>query len=208
MASYSSKYYDPVKAHEYYEEHKQLKGRKASTASLNETGKNAASYVKQQVDKEKQETLKAESKRFDIQVYTETKEAEEKIANLRKKFSRLTPAQKKILGPKILRELQKIKRSNDKKRRELQNAYSKNVENINNKYSDIYNEEVEKMNADSSLIKESKTATKTSTKKSATKTSTTKKDTSKSKTKSVEQQIAEKREEAKKLMAQKKNKKK
>lgn len=206
MASYSSKYYDPVKAHEYYEEHKQLKGKKASTASLNETGKNAASYVKEQVNKEKQETLKAESKRFDIQVYTETKEAEEKIANLRKKFSRLTPAQKKILGPKILRELQKIKRSNDKKRRELQNAYSKNIENINNKYSDIYNEEVEKMNADSSLVKESKTSTaKSSTSKKST-TSTTK--SSKKNDKSVEAQIAEKREEAKKLMAQKKNKKK
>lgn len=206
MASYSSKYYDPVKAHQYYEEHKQLKGKKASTASLNETGKNAASYVKEQVNKEKQETLKAESKRFDIQVYTETKEAEEKIANLRKKFSRLTPAQKKILGPKILRELQKIKRSNDKKRRELQNVYSKNIENINNKYSDIYNEEVEKMNADSSLVKESKTSTaKSSTSKKST-TSTTK--TSKKNDKSVEAQIAEKREEAKKLMAQKKNKKK
>lgn len=206
MPSYSSKYYDPVKAHEYYEEHKQLKGKKASTASLNETGKNAASYVKEQVNKEKQETLKAESKRFDIQVYTETKEAEEKIANLRKKFSRLTPAQKKILGPKILRELQKIKKSNDKKRRELQNAYSKNIENINNKYSDIYNEEVEKMNADSSLIKEFKTSTtKSSTSKKST-TSTTK--SSKKKDKSVEAQIAEKREEAKKLMAQKKNKKK
>lgn len=206
MASYSSKYYDPVKAHEYYEEHKQLKGKKASTASLNETGKNAASYVKEQINKEKQETLKAESKRFDIQVYTETKEAEENIANLRKKFSRLTPAQKKILGPKILRELQKIKRSNDKKRRELQNAYSKNIENINNKYSDIYNEEVEKMNTDSSLVKESKTSTtKSSTSKKST-TSTTK--SSKKNDKSVEAQIAEKREEAKKLMAQKKNKKK
>ena len=206
MASYSSKYYDPVKAHQYYEEHKQLKGKKASTTSLNETGKNAASYVKQQVDKEKQETLKAESKRFDIRVYTETKEAEEKIANLRKKFSRLTPAQKKILGPKILRELQKIKKSNDKKRRELQNAYSKNIENINNKYSDIYNEEVEKMNADSSLVKESKTSTAKSSNSKKSTTSTTK--SSKKSDKSVEAQIAEKREEAKKLMAQKKNKKK
>lgn len=54
LAHYASPYYDPVKAHEYYEEHKKLKAR-TSTASLNEEGKNAARYVKEQLQKERKE---------------------------------------------------------------------------------------------------------------------------------------------------------
>ena len=52
LIHYASPYYDPVKAHEYYEEHKKLKGRK-STAGLNDSGKEAAKYVKKQIDDEK-----------------------------------------------------------------------------------------------------------------------------------------------------------
>lgn len=48
---YASEYYDPVKAHEYYEEHKKLKGRKR--ASLNEEGQKVADYVKQQLKNER-----------------------------------------------------------------------------------------------------------------------------------------------------------
>lgn len=40
---YASPYYDPVKAHECYEQHKQLKGR-SSTAGLNEKGREVARY--------------------------------------------------------------------------------------------------------------------------------------------------------------------
>lgn len=50
--AYASKYYDPVKAHEYYEKHKKLKGRK-STAGLNSTGKEAAKYVKDKLQEER-----------------------------------------------------------------------------------------------------------------------------------------------------------
>ncbi len=51
---YASPYYDPVKAHEYYEAHKQLKGRH-STAGLNEKGREAARYVKDQLMEERKE---------------------------------------------------------------------------------------------------------------------------------------------------------
>ena len=53
---YASPYYDPVKAHEYYEEHKHLKGRR-STAGLNDEGKNAAKYIKKQLDEERKEKV-------------------------------------------------------------------------------------------------------------------------------------------------------
>ncbi len=58
--AYKSKYYDPVKAHEYYLKHRQLKGRKkkTSTADLSETGKIAAKEVKEQLQAELKAALK------------------------------------------------------------------------------------------------------------------------------------------------------
>ena len=52
--AYASKYYDPVKAHEYYMKHRKLKGRRkrGSTAGLSEIGKAAAAEVKEQIQAE------------------------------------------------------------------------------------------------------------------------------------------------------------
>lgn len=53
---YSSKYYDPEKAHEYYEKTKRLKGRR-SNAGLNEAGIEAAEYMRNQVDSQHEKEL-------------------------------------------------------------------------------------------------------------------------------------------------------
>ena len=90
MAQYTSKYYDPVKAHQYYEEHKKLKGRKTSTSKLNDTGKNTASYVKEQINKEKKESIESESKRYSNSIFETTSEAKAKISQLQKKFKKLS----------------------------------------------------------------------------------------------------------------------
>lgn len=58
LMHYASEYYDPVKAHEYYEEHKKLKGRK-TTSGLNEEGRIAAQYTKQQLNEEKKQKIEA-----------------------------------------------------------------------------------------------------------------------------------------------------
>lgn len=58
LKHYASPYYDPVKAHEYYEEHKQLVGRK-STSGLNDEGKKAAKYVKKRLDEERKSKVQA-----------------------------------------------------------------------------------------------------------------------------------------------------
>lgn len=211
MPTYSSKYYDPQKAHEYYEQHKKLKGRQ-STASLNETGKNAASYVKQQVNKERDAALETENKRFSKEAESEQKkysdqiievvsQAKEKIDAIQAKYKRLNRAQKKILGPKIQAQLLKIKEENDKKRSEIEKVHSNsmetiynktasNRESITNKYENIYNQEIERISQDSSMQKTKKTTAKKTTKKS-TKT--------KNKLSSVEQQIAEKRKQAREM---------
>lgn len=61
LVHYASPYYDPVKAHEYYMKNRELKGRKPSTSDLNDTGKNAASYVKQRLNEERKAKVKQHS---------------------------------------------------------------------------------------------------------------------------------------------------
>ena len=53
---YASKYYDPEKAHEYYEKTKKLKGRR-SNQGLNEEGIETAEYMRKQVDEEHEKEL-------------------------------------------------------------------------------------------------------------------------------------------------------
>lgn len=53
---YASKYYDPDKAHEYYERTKKLKGRRSNTG-LNEEGIAAAEYMRKQVDEQEEKEL-------------------------------------------------------------------------------------------------------------------------------------------------------
>ena len=57
--AYASKYYDPVKAHEYYMKHRKLKGRH-STRKMSESQKAQWSYAKNQLSlEEKQERQQA-----------------------------------------------------------------------------------------------------------------------------------------------------
>ena len=51
LIHYASPYYDPVKAHEYYEQHKQLKGR--PTGRLTDEGKEIWKVTKMNIDKAK-----------------------------------------------------------------------------------------------------------------------------------------------------------
>lgn len=68
--AYASKYYDPVKAHEYYLRRRQLKGRtkRGSTAGLSDEGKAIAEQVKEQIMAERKEVYNAISEAFKSQV--------------------------------------------------------------------------------------------------------------------------------------------
>lgn len=59
LRHYASPYYDPVKAHEYYMENRELKGRR-STTNLSDEGKKAWSYTKNEITAEKKEKITAE----------------------------------------------------------------------------------------------------------------------------------------------------
>lgn len=80
---YASKYYDPDKAHEYYEKTKKLKGRR-SNAGLNEEGQAAAEYMRKQVDDEHSKELgryTEEAKRKMEQLDTDLETTVESISN-------------------------------------------------------------------------------------------------------------------------------
>ena len=103
--AYKSKYYDPVKAHEYYMKHRKLKGRKkkTSTADLSDAGKIAAKEVKERLQEELKAALKkvkrgntAERKRL-RELYQQKYEAE--LNEIRKDASMVkAPKQKAAKG--------------------------------------------------------------------------------------------------------------
>ncbi len=63
--SYANKYYDPVKAHEYYEKHKKLKGRR-STKGMTDSQKAMAGYVKDKLNTEKKQKIQEENEKNQI----------------------------------------------------------------------------------------------------------------------------------------------
>lgn len=67
LKHYASPYYDPVKAHEYYMRTRELKGRK-STSGLNDKGKNAASYIKEQLNAERDSKIEKHKTRTTSQI--------------------------------------------------------------------------------------------------------------------------------------------
>lgn len=67
LVHYASPYYDPVKAHEYYEEHKKLKGRR-STAGLSEEGRIAAAYIKKRLSDERKSKIDSHKKHTEASI--------------------------------------------------------------------------------------------------------------------------------------------
>lgn len=124
LMHYASEYYDPEKAHQYYEEHKKLKGRRSATG-LNERGREAARYVKDQLTTERKTKTAAnnEKTRNTIDHVNEQSKSErsaisetqkQEIAQIREqiKAAKKDPELKESLRNKIanLREENKKKR--------------------------------------------------------------------------------------------------
>lgn len=183
--AYSSKYYDPVKAHEYYEEHKTLKGyenryggSRASTKGLNEKGREVAKIVKEKITANKKaanETLKeqadsdkdknrAEHKQKISEMSSSLKDS---ISDLKAQLHNMNDAQKRHAKIKIRAEVEKLREEADKMRQELSEYYSKlnndisakTKEGIEKNATDADNEyasEIEKMLKDPSLVQSSK----------------------------------------------------
>lgn len=178
--TYASPYYDPVKAHEYYEEHKKLKGnqRKASTATLNEQGKKAALYVKKQIDDEHKaasDKLANETKAKYESAQNATKDTiksntaklKSSIESLQVRLKMMNPAQRKIAEKQVKREIENLRKANNEAREKLQEEYKNTAKNLSEEhstaakklsedYNNKYIDEVERMNKDSSMVKPKK----------------------------------------------------
>ena len=187
LVHYSSPYYDPVKAHEYYEQHKKLNGR--TTSGLNETGRKAANYVKTEINKERDSRISDEHSKYskDLKIYISR--ANSLVRSLKDKLRKMNKAQRKIFGPKILEQLNKLKMENEAKRSELLGKYKTEKEKITSEAESKYQNELSKISSDSSMVtqktvsnKSSKASSSSSTKKKSetTKTSTKKKTKKKS----------------------------
>lgn len=139
--TYASKYYDPVKAHEYYMAHRQLKGDKTktpeeqalakrrSTASLNDYGKSVAKQVREQISEERKAAYKLITQQVSVN-----------IKALRKQWKEMG-----ISKEEIKRRVQEI--------RDQAKAYKKQVKAL---YQEKYLKELDQIKQDPSMLKEKK----------------------------------------------------
>lgn len=106
LAHYASKYYDPVKAHEYYLRTRELKGRRSSS-NLNVEGKKVWSYTKNEISTAKKNDVREEKNNRDNQIKAlrvkadKTRESiSSKLEELRKSLSDITKWNKELAEDK------------------------------------------------------------------------------------------------------------
>ena len=140
LKHYASPYYDPVKAHEYYEEHKKLKGR-TSTAGLNEEGRKVASYVKSQITAEKKQRLEANSESRKSQISSKREERKQaveahkaemnsKIDALRTMLKGMSKEDRKANRERVQGLIAELRSENKAKRDELSAQFKVDSANI------------------------------------------------------------------------------
>lgn len=178
LSHYASPYYDPVKAHEYYMKTRELKGRKTSTAGLNDEGKGAATYVKGQIEGERKlrteaasttrrQNLESATEKAQKAISTGAANTRRKVNDLRHKLSRMSKAEKLLNKGRIQSEIDTLREENSRERRQIQvqlQNYGK-VENL--KYQneakrlstwaeETYDEELGKIQGEKSFQKTTK----------------------------------------------------
>lgn len=197
IAHYASPYYDPVKAHEYYERTKKLKGRKTGT-SLNDAGKEAKTYVKNQINAKRDRDLKNAEAQSKKRTEERKKSAErETYDNIRKeseelgkKLDALISMTSKLDGPalrankkRILAVVNSLAAKNKQSRTKLVSLYKSNKTKINTEErekltaekkkirsdaTNTYNSELEKIQSDSKFQSTSEKKSTSSKKSSST----------------------------------------
>lgn len=126
LRHYASKYYDPVKAHEYYMRNRELKGRR-STSKLSDEGKKVWQYTKQQITEEKKSKVEAEKEAKN----QKSEELREKASATRERITAKLKELNEKLSKKADKDKDKDKESIEKKREsDLENIRKKAVEDI------------------------------------------------------------------------------
>lgn len=150
LTHYASPYYDPVKAHEYYEQHKKLKGR-SSTAGLNEKGREAAKYIKKSLDEERANVTKSREaqKKRDLEQHSLSMATG--IKNLQQRLLQMSPQEKAEHLGEIRNEVARLREQNAARREEILKNYAAASGNTQEEYSNKYASELDKLRADPSM---------------------------------------------------------
>lgn len=156
LKHYASPYYDPVKAHEYYERTKQLKGRSkgTSTAKLNDEGKAAANYVKKSINSERDQKIQSEAAREKSEAETKisvySQKVQQKIESIRAqiKDNNMMDSHKEHLRAQIA----DLRNQNKLQRAAIQAVYKTNMAeiraNTKEEYASKYADELAKIMSD------------------------------------------------------------
>lgn len=140
--AYASKYYDPVKAHNYYMEHRKLKGRRRT---LNDTGKEALSYVKQQLKEQRDKELEAAKKMKEQALSVLQSALNSIVQNIQKRLEsgNLSAEQKKALKSRI----SGLKTVYRRDKRAVNDTYRTKVKTAREKYKKEVEAETDKIYA-------------------------------------------------------------
>lgn len=162
---HASKYYDPVKAHEYYMKTRQLKGYNTQGKTLNDEGKQAKAYITKRVQEERNSVLKKEQSNRNQKIYSSSVEMSNQIRQLRLQMKQLTPEKKKTLGKQIQRKIAGLREDNARAKADFQKKYSEFAKKTRSDYSKTLDSEINKLYSDASMTKAVQTKKKSRTKK-------------------------------------------
>lgn len=174
---YASKYYDPVKAHEYYMRNRELKGRK-STAKLNDEGKNAARYVREQLSNERKTKVAVDKEETNAHIDSLREEKaskveahknsmQRKIDRLRDTLKDMSKEEKSRSKERIYSLIDSLRDDNKKERLRLQEEFKasssslrsdhkKERTRLKEEYDEKYIQELDKIRSDSKFQRVSK----------------------------------------------------
>ena len=162
LAHYSSQYYDPVKAHEYYLRTRELKGR-TSTGGLNDTGKEALTQVKAKLKEERDSTVKKAKNDTVSQIVKNTSAMQSRIDSLKKLFDGLgsqSEDEQSAQKARIKDQIAKLRAQNSEQRAALKAQQSNTIRKANADYKSKVDAETSKIENEASFKKVKKTSSR------------------------------------------------
>jgi hypothetical protein len=127
---YSSKYYDPDKAHAYYMANRKLKGR-TSTKGMSQKQKEALKYIKEQLKEEKKKVIADTKKVLDGQIKTLRQTIKDEIARMREAKNAA------LKGTKDKAEKQRIRDEYNAKSKALREQMKGQISKARSAYKDF-----------------------------------------------------------------------
>lgn len=162
LVHYASKYYDPVKAHEYYLRTRELKGR-TSTGGLNDTGKEALTQVRAKLKEERDSTVKKAKEDTVNQIIKNSSAMQSRIDSLKKMFEGLgnqSADEQSSQKAHIKAQIAKLKAQNSEQRAALKAQQSSTIKKANADYKSKVEAETSKIANEASFKKPTKTSSR------------------------------------------------